>query len=140
MDRRSFIARLAGVVPGAMVFARRFKNMTRVSVSHDGAAPVSFTVVGLIAGTSDRPPVDYTAARPYRATTPAAFTAFVGAAPVVITAAGNSFIRVVADNDMPQQHLVGRAPRVTLRMHRSPPGAAQGPPMVELIGEAVPGK
>jgi hypothetical protein len=128
MDRRGFLARVAAFVPATAFLARiRFKSIVRVTVNHDDDKPIDFTIVGLISISGL--PTEYTAASPFRAKTPFAFNSFPGANPTIMQAAGEAKLRVVADCDETKQHLIAKAPRVTVRMHQ--PEKL----LVEIVGE-----
>lgn len=128
MNRRGFLARVAAFVPGTAVLSRiRFKSIVRVTVNHDGEKPVDFTIVGLISMSGL--PAEYTAASPFRAKTPFAFNSFPGAKPTIMQAVNSDKLRVVADAEETRQHLVARAPRVTVRMHQL------HTLLIELVGE-----
>src|SRR3954468_21755382 len=128
MDRRTFIARVAVVAPISVALTRRAWDRTDVTVNHDGDKPVEITVVGVIV--RDNQPARHSADDPLKLTTPVSFMVDVMAAPAIITARGNAFVRVTADHPGTSQHLMGRAPVVTLRKQTS-----MIPGMIELVGE-----
>jgi hypothetical protein len=128
MNRRGFLARVAAFVPATAFLSRiRFKSVVRVTVNADDDKPVDFTLVGWIL--RGGPSVEYTTAAPFRGKTPMTFDALPAAKPVIMQAVGAGKLRVVADCEETRQHLVARAPRVTVRMH------PLQTPRVEIIGE-----
>ena len=146
MDRRSFVVRAAGALPvlSVLVAAKgnrdaRFKDVTQVTVNHDGDKPVDISVVGLIGivGPGGTTIERHDKAQPLKLKTPASFVANVERDPAVIEADGKQFIRVTADHSTSNQHLYARAPRVTIRRATKPgvlaPNASQP---IEIIGEA----
>lgn len=143
MDRRSFVVRAAAAVPVLSVLVGgRFKDVTQVTVNHDGDKPVEISVVGTIGITGPKRTIEtYDKAKPLKLKTPASFAAMVDRDPTVIEAEGKQFIRVTADHATTSQHLYARASRVTIRRATKPvalaPNASQP---IEIVGEASPNK
>lgn len=136
MDRRSFVVRALAAVPvlPALVGARRFKDVTLVSVTYDGEKPAELRIVGDILR-SGAGLVTYDASRPLTLSTPADFYVNVEKRPAIIEAKGNQSIKVVADRQMSAQHLMARARRVTIR-RIAPVPPANAVSRIELVGEA----
>src|SRR5690349_21163296 len=116
MNRRSFLVRTLSAVPVVSVLAARrpFKDVTVVTVTHDGEKPVSLRITGdVVHGPGGLK--TYEKSAPLVLTTPVDFWVLVENRPASIEGSGNEFIRVKADREISGQHLYARARRVTIR-------------------------
>src|SRR5437899_8430863 len=130
MDRRSFVVRTLAAVPflSVPVVARRFKDITMVTVTHDGETPVGLRIVGDVIRPRTRL-VSYDKSNPLTLTTPAEFYVSVEKQPTVIEATGNRLVKVVADREISGQHLMARARRITIRRIAGAPLPNAAPPI-----------
>src|SRR5262245_23779068 len=119
MDRRTFVVHAIAAMPLSRAMTRTpitAWDRTDVTVNHEGDKPVEFTVTGTVV--RDNRPSTYTSDQPLKLTTPATFAVDVVAGAAVITVVGTEFLRVTADHPTSAQHLMGRAPMITIR-HRT---------------------